>query len=65
MIRRAALTAGAVAAVLAARNVRHAAWQNGWDYVIHNVAAHPLLVVAPRLGESLHELTVPVDVDEA
>lgn len=27
--------------------------------VLHNVVAHPLLVVAPELGECLHERTIP------
>lgn len=36
-----------------------AAVTSGWRWVIHNVVAHPLLVLWPRLGEWLHERTEP------
>lgn len=30
---------------------------------VHNVVAHPLLVLCPPLGEWLHDRTVPADGD--
>lgn len=36
-----------------------------WRYLVHNLVAHPLLVLAPPLGEWLHDLTIPLgDPDE-
>lgn len=33
-------------------------------YVLHNVIAHPLLVLWPRFGMWLHERTDPTDESE-
>lgn len=30
-----------------------------WRWIIHNVVAHPLLVICPPLGEWLHDRTAP------
>lgn len=30
--------------------------RNGWP---HNVVAHPLLAIWPRLGEAIHDMTRP------
>lgn len=30
----------------------------GWRYVVHNVVAHPLLVLCPPIGERLHDWTL-------
>lgn len=30
-----------------------------WRRVVHNVIAHPLLVLCPPLGEWLHDRTIP------
>lgn len=32
-------------------------------YFVHNVIAHPLLVLWPGMGEWLHDLTAPDDED--
>jgi hypothetical protein len=31
----------------------------GWRWVLHNLVAHPLLVLFPPLGEWLHDHTDP------
>lgn len=33
-------------------------------WFVHNVIAHPLLVLCPPLGWRLHDLTAPPDVAE-
>lgn len=34
-----------------------------WVRIVHNVVAHPLLVICPPIGEWLHDLTAPRDDD--
>jgi hypothetical protein len=31
----------------------------GWRFIVHNLIAHPLLVLCPPLGERLHDWTLP------
>lgn len=33
-------------------------------HLVHNVVAHPLMVLWPRVGYRLHDATVPLDVDD-
>lgn len=32
------------------------------NWVIHNVIAHPLLVLCPPLGKRLHDRTAPIEL---
>jgi hypothetical protein len=55
-----------VTADMADRYGEHYAWPNlepdpipGRDHFVHNVIAHPLLVLWPRVGRWLHERTEP------
>lgn len=34
-----------------------------YRYIVHNLIAHPMLVLWPRLGEWLHDRTIPEDPD--
>lgn len=37
----------------------------GWRWSVHNLVAHPLLVLYPPLGERLHDATAPAHVPDA
>lgn len=52
LIARALVVYAAANAILAAR-------ENGVGYVVHNLVAHPLLVMSPGAGEVLHRHTAP------
>lgn len=45
----------------AAVNVVLSVREHGVRDAVHNLVAHPLLVLSPQLGEGLHGATAPVE----
>lgn len=57
----AVVAADAVVVLVLLALVVRACRRDGWQWVAHNVVAHPLLSLAPSVGERLHDATIPED----